>query len=213
MGRLICGYIFEPMLQTPRNRASTRGFTLFELMITIAVAGVLAAVAVPNMRDFVRNNRLASAANDLLRASQVARSEAIKRQRVVAVCASANPDSDDAECSNGSFTGWIVFEDVNNTWQREAGEEVLEREQVGAGVTVVNDNDGIVSFTATGFANSTPGHAATTRVVACDVRGNVQVGANSVARALVIENTGRTRVTRDYGQISAALGAVGGTCP
>ena len=63
-------------------------------MITVAVAGTLAAIAVPNMRDFMRNNRLSSAANDMLRSVQVARSEAVKRQQIVATCASADPNAD-----------------------------------------------------------------------------------------------------------------------
>jgi type IV fimbrial biogenesis protein FimT len=193
---------------------SVAGFTIMELMITLAVAGVLAAIAVPNMRDFIRNSRLTGGANDLLRSVQIARSEAIKRQTVVTACASANPTATSPTCSGGAFTGWFVFQDLDNDWQWDAGEPVIDTKTVAGGVTVRNNNNGKVSYASTGLANSTPGQSPTNRIVICDQRGDITAeNGNAVVRAIIIEPSGRARVTRDRTTVTGALSATGGTCP
>lgn len=188
------------------------GFTLLELMLTVTVAAVLAAVAIPNLRDFMRNNRITGSANDLLRAVQLARNEAIKRQQVVAVCASADPTAADPTCSGGAFTGWIVFEDANNSWQREAGEPVITSDSAAGTLTLRNDRTSIMSYVRTGFTNSTPGQTPFQTLVICDERGNQAVGSNSTARALFVEATGRSRVSRTHADVTTAIAAAG-PCP
>ena len=118
----------------PASLRTQRGFTLTELMVTVAVAGVLAMVAVPNMRTFLQNNRLSSASNDLLRSFNLARTEAIKHQANVVVCAVADPTLAVPVCSYGPFNGWIVFQDSGpapwpgpNPWQFDNGEPIFER--------------------------------------------------------------------------------------
>jgi len=68
-----------------QNRS--RGFTLVEVMVTIAVLAILATMAVPNYQRFVAESRMSAQANDLLTALHLARSEAIKRNAQVSVSA------------------------------------------------------------------------------------------------------------------------------
>jgi type IV fimbrial biogenesis protein FimT len=194
-----------------RNQA---GFTLLELMITLVVAGVLVGVAAPNLRSFLQNNRLTSAANDMLRSFQIARSEAVKRQQNVVVCASANPTAANPTCSYGAFSGWIVFQDSNFNWSVDAGELILERHApLDSSITVKTDNDGIESYASTGFANPAGVKTPTHNILLCDMRGNqAAAGANSVERAVLVADTGRARVSRASIDVNYAAG-LAGACP
>src|SRR3979490_2832412 len=192
----------ENMLVTDRSSDASasmraqRGFTLTELLVTVAVAGVLAMVAVPNMRTFLQSNRLSGASNDLLRSFYLARTEAIKHQANVAVCASAAPMAAAPACSYGPFNGWIVFQDTNFNWQWDNGEPIFERHGLLAtSVTVKTDNNGIEIYGATGFASPAGAKNPTRNILLCDSRGNQMVGTNSVERAVLIEASGRIRVS------------------
>src|SRR2546421_1335135 len=198
------------MAEHGMNMKPQRGFTLTELMVTLAVAGVLAGVAVPNLRSFIQNSRLSSASNDLLRSFRLARTEAIKRQTNVVVCASAAPTLAAPTCSYGPFNGWIVFQDSTPTpWQVDNGEPIFERhELLDTSVTVKKDNDGIEMYVATGFASPAGAKNPTRNIVLCDSRGNQMVGTNSVERAVLIAASGRTRVSATSADVLAV-----GTCP
>ena len=77
--------------ETPR--LDERGFTLVELLITLAVAVVLIMAAVPSFRQLTLSNRLTTTANDLVASINTARMEAIKRNASTQLCsgsASAN---------------------------------------------------------------------------------------------------------------------------
>ncbi len=90
-----------------------RGFTILELIITIALAAILTTIAIPSFRSALQNNRITAQTNDLLTAFQLARSEAVKRGRPVTLCASdvdaggANP-----VCGDDWSVGWMVFVDA-----------------------------------------------------------------------------------------------------
>jgi prepilin-type N-terminal cleavage/methylation domain-containing protein len=62
----------------PRQRASS-GFTLIELMVVIAILGIVMSFGVPAMRDLLANQRMKSAGFDMVVAAMFARSEAVTR--------------------------------------------------------------------------------------------------------------------------------------
>lgn len=101
---------------------STRGYTLLELMITIAILGIVLALAVPSMIDFVRNQRLTSGVNDIVLALNSARLGALTRQLPVSVC----PSTDGTVCGGTWTDGAIVFHDDNGNGTVDAGDEVRQ---------------------------------------------------------------------------------------
>lgn len=85
-----------------------RGFSLLELMVTLAVAAILLVIAVPSFRDLMHRSQVSSASNELLASMAYARTEAITRGQLVSMCPSANGE---AECAddNAFESGWIVY--------------------------------------------------------------------------------------------------------
>jgi type IV fimbrial biogenesis protein FimT len=205
------------------EKARTAGFSLIELMVTLAVAAILIAIMGPNMRVFMLNNQLSGGVNDMLHSIQVARTEAIKRQPLpgagVVVCGTADPTVADAglSCDYATFKAWFVFVDTNGNWQHDANEPVIERHGLlNAGVTAKTDaNARIISFAASGFANPAGARVPMRTLVLCDSRGVKQIGTTATARALFITQTGRARASSTWNDVkNVALPlVVGGSCP
>lgn len=89
------------------------GFTLLELLVTVIVLAVVAGIAIPSVLGLIQNNRMSASSNELMTAMYLARSEAIRQGRPVAICAS----NDQASCSGQWRDGWIVAPDSNNAGQ------------------------------------------------------------------------------------------------
>lgn len=61
------------------------GFTLLELIVTISIAGILMALAIPSFSDMIRSSRLTTTINELVGSLNLARSESVKRGTTVIV--------------------------------------------------------------------------------------------------------------------------------
>jgi type IV fimbrial biogenesis protein FimT len=196
-----------------------RGFTMIELMVTLAVAAVLVGLAVPNMAVFAKNNRLTGGANDLLAAIYSTRAEAIKQQVTATMCFTTTPTAATPACDGNGTQGWITWIDANGNSTVDAGEEVKVRHEALpstlALVTRPASTSNIVSFGANGFSRAVTNSLS--GVVLCDDRKNTVIGGDtSAARGVLIEITGRPSVTKSYTTIktSASLlnSAGSGTC-
>lgn len=190
-----------------------RGFTLYELLITVLVIGVVLTIGIPSFSEFTQNSRISSTANDLHSSFQLGRSEAARAKAPVTICASTDPLGA-AACDGGSFDGgWIIFMDLNGDLQRAGvGENVLRAHPPVDGAINIATNAGAryFGFAATGLGRGDVGGVpAVQTAVICDGRGNVvAAGGNSAARFLVVTPIGRATVLRDVGQIAGA-----GGCP
>src|SRR5262245_23670954 len=205
----------------PMKRAPA-GFTLLELMVVLAIAGLLFAVAIPAMGDFIRNGRITGAANDVMAALHFTRSEAIKRRAPVTLCTSTNAvlanglQNDSATCANSPLiTGWIAFVDTNQDGQRAVPAETLSRthEPMNTLSTArAATSPAGAAFRVTDLVNGFAVNTNPTRIVLCDARGNEPSGGElSSARGIIRSVTGRAGVTRDMGEIQTLVTAIGTT--
>ena len=88
----------------------TEGFTLIELMVTVAIVALLLTIGLPSFQNSLRSNRIATTTNELMASLALARSEAIRSPGGARICAS----SDGATCSGESWNdGWMVWIDAD----------------------------------------------------------------------------------------------------
>lgn len=164
--------------------SNKRGFTVIEMMITIAVLAVILTVAVPSFGRFVEQQKLTATANHLVTHLQFARSQAIRRNTLVAAC----PSDDGLTCTgrNRWENGWIVYLDPEGTGQPAEPEDVLRVVQGDQELNMHSGGRYRVRFKGSGVAYGTN---LTIRVCS--------PGNPEAARAVIVSNPGRVRATHD----------------
>lgn len=134
-----------------------RGFTLVELMVTVAVLVIVATVAVPNLQEFAIRSGMSSIRDDFTIALQRARTDAITRNTCVSICqlATGSQNTCAPAAQRGNWQqGWVIY--VNNACDSAApagalpaGDIVAVRQPGNQRYQLIEDADGALLGVAT----------------------------------------------------------------
>lgn len=183
------------------------GFTLLELMAVLTVAAILLALAVPNMRTIIQDNRIVGTTNELVAVINAARVEAISRGEQVVICRTSDALSDPPTCDrSGSDAqdwsiGWLAYVTPGAASERDfqAGDVVLRRhDEVGNDVRVTSDSNGNfwLALSPDGTLNEGGGDVA---LAVCDPDRTFEAG-----RLITVQPNGRASVVEtDSGNVGS----------
>jgi type IV fimbrial biogenesis protein FimT len=195
---------FHPTPAQVGRAARSAGFTILELMIAVAVLGILLGIGVPSFQGIMRQNRLAAQTNELLAAAAMARSEAVKRGTTVSICPMTAPDADEnvvACADNSSWSnGWMVFSDDQGTVGEydhdgtEPDDVIIQRWTPSTDRRITVTNAAVTSLTYRGDGGTTLGAGGATIFTVAPEAGYCSNAQG--ARDVTITATGRVNAVR-----------------
>jgi len=187
-----------------RGKTLCQGFTLIELIVTVTIAGILAAIAIPSFISTINSNRLTTYTNDFVTALNFARSEAIKRGQQVTVSRRS--------ATAGTWEGgWNVFVDFdannaldegNNATLCETNtdgspkEDCLLKTQaaLSSGYTLRNPDipfQDFVAYLPSGLRKIVANDTGTSRFRVCD-----STASKTNSRSITLNAAGRASVSK-----------------
>jgi len=157
------------------------GITLLELMIGLAIAGIVVALGVPAFGRWLAAEQVQDRAEALLHALDLARSEAVKRGDRVDVCPSGGA------CDAGALPwegGWMIVPDA----ERNAANAIARERPSTDGITIRGNRPvaDYVSYTSAGHARRFDGALQMGTFTICR--------AGQRARKVVLAGSGRARL-------------------
>jgi type IV fimbrial biogenesis protein FimT len=170
------------------TKKAVAGLTIIELVISMAVAAILAALALPSFAEFIDDNRLRGVATELMSDLNLARGEAIKRNARVLVCPKAGKaDNFCAPNTKNWKQGWVVCYDVDADGKCDAGTDsdpnpIRNVNPMSNNITLTSSVSD-VRYTATG---------ATTGAVVWDLAGET----SKVTRTITAAGTGSVTLVK-----------------
>jgi type IV fimbrial biogenesis protein FimT len=130
------------------------GVSLIELLVAMAVVGILAALSVPSFLRLLAGHAIAAQAEELQDAVRMGRNEAMKRAGPVVLCRTEPDNRGRCAGNGGSWQTWLLFTDLGRTGTFMAGDAIVRQHvEVSRRMTVAS-NAASIRFESTGIAHS-----------------------------------------------------------